>query len=213
MVHFIFVRHGLSICNQERRFAGQLDAPLADEGRRQAEAVSQYIHQNFAVDAICASDLSRTVDTVFPLSKTTGLPIQTYSDLRELYVGEWQGMRIEDIKKEFPERFAEYLTCHELTHAEGRETYVEMSVRALRVMDEIAKEHDGKTVVIATHHGVIRVLLAAWLGIPIKDFDDVPHLPNASVTVVEYEDGKGKPICVGYREYLEEIEKDTTMTV
>ena len=205
MIRFIFVRHGLSVCNQERRFAGQFDAPLAELGYRQAEAVSQYIHQNFAVDTICASDLSRTIDTIAPLSQATGLPIQTYAELRELYVGVWQGMRIEDIKKEFPEAFAQYLTDHELAHAEGRETYVEMQERVLRVIDEIAQKNDGKTIVIATHHGVIRVLLAAWLDIRIKNFNEVPHLPNASLTVVAYENGRGTPIAVGYCNHLNEI--------
>lgn len=207
MVRFIFVRHGLSVCNQERRFAGQLDAPLADMGHKQAKAVSQYIHKHFKIDAICASDLSRTVDTVAPLSQATGLPILTYADLRELYVGVWQGKRIEDIKKEFPEEFERYLACHDLAHAKGRETYVEMTSRALRVIDEIAQANDGKNVVIATHHGVIRVLLAAWLGIPMKHFDTVPHIPNASVTVVDYAMGKGTPITVGYRDHLDGIDE------
>ena len=205
MVRFIFVRHGQSVCNQEKRFAGQLDAPLADIGRAQAEAVSQYIHESFRIDAICASDLSRTMDTIAPLSQTTGIPVKTYADLRELYVGIWQGRRIEDLKKEFPAAFEQYLTCHDLAHAEGRETYVELTARALRVIEEIARSNDGKTVVIATHHGVIRVLLAAWLNIPMKNFNDVPHLSNASVTLVDYADGVGTPSVIGYRDHLDGI--------
>ena len=75
MVTFLIVRHGFSASNVQATFTGQLDAPLIEKGFLQAEVVSKYIYDNYKVDAIYSSDLSRAVDTITPLSKACNLPI------------------------------------------------------------------------------------------------------------------------------------------
>ena len=75
MTKLLLIRHGFSSGNKEKRFSGQMDLPLSEEGLRQAHLACEYILNNYQVGALYASDLVRAVDTVEPLSKELGLPI------------------------------------------------------------------------------------------------------------------------------------------
>ena len=197
MVRFIIVRHGLSKANKEQRFSGQYDFPLEEMGVRQADAVSKYIYENFKVDRIYSSDLSRAYNTVKPLSELLEMDITMRSDLREIDVGVWQNVLFEEVQEKFPEDFKKYLSNPGLWKFEGGECYSDVQRRALLAIEEIASENEGKNVVIGTHGGFIRALRAAWEGIPIENIGSIPSFANASVTVVEYSNGSVKWIRVG----------------
>ena len=74
--------------------------------------------------------------------------------------------------------------------------------RGAAAFDEIAKENEGKTVVVATHGGVIRTLRAAWDNISPEYIKDIPHVPNASLTIAEYDNGAVNWITIGDTEHL-----------
>ena len=52
---------------------------------------------------------------------------------------------------------------------------------------------------VATHGGVIKALRAVWTNTPPRD---IPHVSNASVTVVEYDYGKATFFMIDYNKYL-----------
>lgn len=56
------IRHGVTDWNYEYRAQGQVDIPLNDEGRRQAELLSKRM-ENEEWDYIYSSDLSRALET------------------------------------------------------------------------------------------------------------------------------------------------------
>ena len=202
MVKFIIVRHGYSVANKEKRFSGQMDIPLDEIGLSQAESVADYIVENFKVDSIYTSDLIRTVQTVKPTAERLGLEINKCKELREVDVGLWQGMLIEDVKKEYPENFEVYRNTPGLCRFDGGENYSDCLYRAKALLDELAKENDGKTIVIGTHGGVIRTLRANLKNIPMDKIQELPQVPNASITIVEYNSGEIKLIEEGYTEHL-----------
>ena len=101
MVKIIFVRHGYSQYNKTKQYTGQLDVPLEPEGYEQARDSSRFILENYDVDAIYSSDLSRAVETVKPIAEAIGLEITTTRDLREINLGKWQNHFIADVPKLF----------------------------------------------------------------------------------------------------------------
>ena len=105
MTTFILVRHGESMANKTKSYAGQIDIPLSEEGFLQAEAVSRYIEENFKVDAVYSSDLSRAYDTIKPFADKCKLAIEKRMELREVNVGLLQGMSFEEVEKEYPGLF------------------------------------------------------------------------------------------------------------
>ena len=202
MVTFLIVRHGYSMGNKEKRFSGQMDVALDEIGLRQANSIAEYILANFCVDAIYTSDLQRAIDTVKPVAKALKLPVIKRKNLREVDVGDWQGKLITDVEKEFPESFALYKENPGLSHFDGGESYAQLQQRVVAAMNELAVENDEKTVLVGTHGGVIRTLRAAWTDTPLDKIKEIPHVPNASLTVAVYENGKFTLKDVGYCEYL-----------
>ena len=205
MVKFIIIRHGFSIGNKEKKFTGQLDLPLDEVGLLQAEATARYVVDNFKVDSIYSSDLSRAYDTAKPIADALSMTVNVDKGLREVDVGLWQGRLMVDVEKEFAESFAAYRANPGLSRFDGGESYLDFSERVKSTFKKIAEENDGKTVVVATHGGVVRTICAAWRGVPLDRLGEIDHVPNASVTVVEYDEGTVSFSQFGYCEHLAEL--------
>lgn len=204
MVTFIIVRHGYSTFNKQNRFSGQADIDLDEIGYSQADSVAEYVLKNYHIDSIYSSDLQRAYNTAKPVSDALKLPIIKDKGLRELDVGEWEGMLITAVAQEYPDSFKAYKTNIGLARPDGGESYPELAQRAAQTFDKIAKENEGKTVLVATHGGVVRTLRCVWQGIPKEEYHNVPHVPNASISVAEYSDGSGRFIEIGLDGYLKE---------
>ena len=202
MTKIIFVRHGYSESNKEKRFCGQRDVPLDALGHSQAEQMKEYLLKNYTIDAIYSSDLCRVVDTVKPIANALNKEIHTSEALREVNVGIWQGMLVEDVKIKYPKAFLRYKETPGLTRFEGGEGYDDILARALPAVQKIAAENEGKTVIIGTHGGVIRALRALWTGISLERMEELPQVPNASLTVAECEGGAVTLREVGYCDFL-----------
>jgi len=202
MVTFIIIRHGYSMGNKEKRFSGQMDVPLDEVGHLQAASAADYILKNFKVDSVYSSDLSRAFETVKPIADALGLTVCQRQDLREVDVGKWQGKRIEDVKREYPDSFALYKENPGMARFDGGENYADVMQRGRKAFEKIAAENEGNTVVVGTHGGVIRTLRAAWGNVPPDQIKDIPHVPNGSVSIANYENGSVIWQCIGFTDHL-----------
>ncbi len=204
MTRILLIRHGYSSGNKERRFSGQIDLPLSAEGIHQAELVCTYIRENYTVDAIYASDLKRAVDTVTPLAGALGMPVQIHPELREINEGIWQGMLMTEVEAKYPEAYAFYKANLGLHQFEGGECYATMLERLLPMIDRIVADNPEKTVVIGTHGAVVRGLLSVWQGVPLSRVQEVPRVPNGTVTEVEIDGADVRVVKLGFGDYLAE---------
>lgn len=187
MVKFVIVRHGYSIYNKEYKFTGQSDIPLDEIGFEQAENTADYILKNYKIDRIYSSDLIRAIDTAKPIAKALNLPIITDPELREINAGCWQDRNIEELKKEYPAEFTKWATDVGNARCGDGESSAELNERSKRAFEKIAAENEGKTVLIATHGGVIRAIRCVWLGLPLNEMKNVKHVSNSSITVAEFD--------------------------
>ena len=201
MTTLILLRHGESEGNKAAWFAGSTDVPLTDRGRQQAKMASEYLKQ-YKIDTIYASDLQRAYDTALPTAKSQGLSIIPDKFLREIDAGEWEGMLYEDIVKKFGENYNLWLTDIGNAKTDGGESVAELYARITREIQKIADENEGKTVCIATHATPIRMFQCYALGEPAAYAAHVPWVPNASVTVYTYDEGKYTLVCEGVNSYL-----------
>lgn len=208
MVRLLIVRHGLSVTNKDKIYTGQRDVPLAPLGHRQAEAACRYIMENYKVDAVYASDLCRAKDTVFPIAKALSLPLQTRADLREISLGDWEGKTYEEVKVLYPKTWEMLKTARHLARYEGGESYAEAYARAKKAFLEIAGENAGRTVAIASHGGLIRLFLAAVLGLAVEHGGKAPLITNASLSVVEIEGEEMRLVFSGEEGYLADLTEE-----
>ena len=90
----LLVRHGASADAVEGEtfelVEGQGDPPLSDVGRHQAERVALRLAQE-PFDALYVTTLRRTAQTAAPLVARCGMTPVVEADLREVFLGEWEG--------------------------------------------------------------------------------------------------------------------------
>jgi len=94
MCDMLLIRHGESMPYVEGiappQKDGQSDPPLHVMGHKQAEAVGERLKDTH-FDALYVTPLTRTHQTASPLAKALGMTPSVEKDLREIYLGEWDG--------------------------------------------------------------------------------------------------------------------------
>jgi probable phosphoglycerate mutase len=178
------VRHGETDWNLESRIQGQLDVPLNAIGRWQAGRLARALGGE-AVDAIYASDLSRTLQTAEPAARERGLGVSADSGLRERAFGVFEGLTFAEIELRWPAQAARWRRRDPDFGAEGGERLADFYARSVACAERIAAAHAGQTIVLFTHGGVLDCLYRAASRIAL----DAPRswqIGNASINRLLY---------------------------
>lgn len=163
----LLVRHGESGSMVEGASLaltdGQGDPPLAPGGTAEAELVGLRLARQ-DINAIYTSPLRRCVETAEPLARALGMNPRVERDLREVYMGEWEGGL-------YRKKFVEQDPIAQRVLAEqrwgvipGAEPAAEFSGRVRSVISQIAAAHVGEKIAVFTHAGVIGEVLAQASG-------------------------------------------------
>ncbi len=184
----ILVRHGQSTWNREHRIQGQLDPPLSDEGRRQAELLGRRLAGR-RLTGFYASDLKRAFETAQAIGAVIGLDPEPIPGLREIYLGEWEGLRTVEIAERFPEAWARWSEEPDWDVVPGGEGAARFETRVMGALDAIRDSHAHGDVLVVTHGGVIQVALHRVVGRPSHGLFPF-KIQNASISVIEHGDGR-----------------------
>ena len=206
MTRMIFVRHGESTGNLWRRFYGQTDGALTERGVEQAKLTAAHL-KNTHIDAAYASDLIRAYETGKIIAECHGLIPTPCEGLREIYAGEWEDCPFEMLVSKFSESFGVWMRDIAASRPDGGESVAELAARVSDTVWHLAAEDDKKTLLIATHATPIRALECEWRGLPISDMTSLSWVPNASVSVVDYDTASHKviPITIGDASFMGEL--------
>ncbi len=205
MTKLILVRHGQSEANVLQCFAGNYNCNLTEYGLSQAERLSEFLYENFSIDKIYSSDLNRAYSTALPTAKKLSLDIEKNSNMREISAGLWEGMSFSDILEKYRANYEVWLTDIGNAQCNEGESVKDLYERVCREITKIAKENDGKTVLIATHATPIRVFQTYVEKGDVSFARDYQWVPNCSVTVCNYKNGKFELEQIGYNDYLKEL--------
>lgn len=186
------VRHGESEANKRDAYLGHYDLSLTETGRKQAEMAADFA-ATLGADVIYASDLSRARHTAFATARRLGLPVYAAPQVREMYMGQWEGMSFDQVRSEYAELFRIWAGDLGNGLTPGGETVAQLQQRVLADMTRIAEANPGKRVLVFSHGTPIRAMAAHGMG---KSINDIAWPSNASVTTLEY--GDGCFTCVEY---------------
>jgi len=182
------VRHGQSTWNHEHRIQGQLDPPLSDEGRRQAVNLGRRLAGRPFV-ALYSSDLKRAAETSRLVGEAVGVEPRPMAGLREIYLGEWEGLQTEDLAIRFPEAWASWTEEPNWDLVPGGEGSAAFERRVIEVLDALFARHQEGDVLVVTHGGVIQIALHHAVGRPGRGIFPF-RIQNASLTVIEKRNGR-----------------------
>lgn len=167
MSRYLFIRHGESVWNGERRIQGNQDPLLSERGRRQAALLVAGLADRLptGVRAIYASPLRRAAETAEILSAATGLPVIAEPGFREMVLGRWEGMTVPEIQATYPGAYERWLEDPARHPAPGGETLEAFCTRTVGALERIREERPSADLVVVAHGGPIRALLCHVLGL------------------------------------------------
>lgn len=201
MTTLLLIRHGESEANRQKIFGGQINPDLEPEGLWQAKMTAGYIAENYKVDKIYASDLTRAYKTGLALGELLKMEVVPDKNLREINGGDWEGKYFSDLPKLYPEEFNIWLSDIGISCPTKGEAVRDMGERIMAELTKIAKENEGKTVAIATHATPIRAAMSIIETGGVEKMASIPFVSNASVTELQY-DGNWRILRAGIDEHL-----------
>ena len=187
VTRLFLVRHGATAATEEGRFAGATSAELSAEGRWQAARLGERLSQQ-SLAAVYSSPLSRAVETARIIAGHCRLEPITRDGLREIGHGHWEGMKRDDVERQFG---LEYVTweADPFTFAPaGGESGVAVLARALPVIREIVATHPGAQVLVVSHKATLRLVLSSLLGFDPRGYRDRLDQSPACLNVVDFKD-------------------------
>src|SRR6059058_5345383 len=104
----VLVRHAQSTWNGLGKIQGQLDPPLSERGREQAQRLGERLGSARWAGFYC-SDLARTRETAACVAERLGREPVSLAELREIYLGEWQGLTRHDLEARYPTLWKRWL--------------------------------------------------------------------------------------------------------
>lgn len=204
MTKFYVVRHGQSLGNSLRKFFGHTDHGMTELGHSQGKRTGEYLRDK-GIEALYSSDLPRALDTARHIGAEIGLEPKAYTELREIYAGEWEGKYFDELLENYPNYKNVWKEDIGRVVCDGGESAEELLKRAKSIFEKIAIANTDKTVCVATHATVIRVMCCLWQNRPLEDAKDIPWVSNASVTEVTYDGGKWHLEVMGYDKHLDDL--------
>jgi probable phosphoglycerate mutase len=183
-VRLCLVRHGETQWNADGRVQGQLDVPLSPIGLAQARAVAAVLGKE-RFDAIYSSDLVRVRQTAEPTCLLLRQEPFLDKRLRERHYGIFQGLTYADAKVKLPGDYDRFRSKDPDYDFQTGESLSQFNERALAFFAFLREKHEGQTVLVFTHGGILEMLYRHATGRGIstpRDFE----IPNAALNRLEH---------------------------
>ncbi|MBE7380706.1 MAG: histidine phosphatase family protein [Leptolyngbya sp. SIO1E4] len=194
----LLVRHGETEWNRQKRFQGQIDIPLNENGRRQGEQAAEFL-QTVKIDAAVTSSLSRPKETAeLILRHHPGVVLETTEDLKEIGHGEWEGLYEHEIEAGYPGMLQQWQQQPETVQmpGEGGENLEQVWERAIAAWKQVVAKYSGTeapiTVLVSAHDAINKAILCHIVGLGPAAFWQFKQ-GNGAVSVIDYPDGVDSP--------------------
>lgn len=183
----ILTRHGETKENEAGIIQGHLPGHLSETGIEQAKKVALRLKDE-KIDFIYSSDLDRASDTAKEIATFhPNVPLVFVKDLREKFLGEWQGKSKKELGFTSNTSLAEFLP-------KNGETSEELFNRASNFLHKILSQHHNDTVLFTAHNGINKALIAVITGKNPEDIKSIENLHNTSICVFDIDEDKNHNI-------------------
>jgi alpha-ribazole phosphatase len=179
-LHLDLLRHGETELGGGLR--GSLDDALTEKGWAQMRAA---VVEQGPWDRLVSSPLQRCARFAEELGAQLGLPVALDKDLQELHFGAWEGQSAAALMKTDAEALGLFWADpYSFTPPQG-EPVVDFSTRVLAAVERLQATYAGERVLLISHGGVMRLLLAQARGLPREQLlnVEVGHGALFSLTV------------------------------
>lgn len=159
------VRHGLTELNRDKRVGGRVDAPLIEEGRRQAREAGESF-DGTPYDVVISSPLARALETAEIVTGLSREDIVVEEGCTERAFGEMEGLAAARVREVLPQ--VEYLRIGGVDYSlnpPGGETFDELHGRARKFLERVVEVYAGRKVLLFAHENFLQQLHGAIRGL------------------------------------------------
>ena len=163
--NFVFMRHGRSLADDEKKCEGRYDSPLTQVGISQAEQTAKSLKDEFGeFDKIISSPLVRAHKTAEIVNKIFQTKLETNELLMEKDNGVLAGMIREEANRKYPipEFSHPFCNCPE----NSGESVNQLHARALLALNSIIDNNPGSYLIVS-HGGILNAMLRGALGMSV----------------------------------------------
>jgi alpha-ribazole phosphatase len=178
----LLVRHGEVEADFHKKFGGWIDMNLSPNGRKQGRILAEYLRSK-TIDAIYTSPMKRVRQTLAPTLKAGQHEARILEGLREIDFGDWSGLGWDSVQKKFgfpAHAWIDQIDRHGVPNGESAKVFRNRVESCLR---QIIQKHPGQNVAIFSHGGVIRMMIAILLELPLPKTNHF-DIEYASVTQI-----------------------------
>lgn len=186
-LNIYIIRHGKTIWNTEKKFQGNLDSPLTEQGIEEAIKTNKLV-KDLNIDSVFTSPLGRTIQTKDLLIQDVDVPIHILDDLKEMNFGILEGMNIEKATENYPNVISDLWKDPLNYYLESGENYESLFKRVKNALDHII-ESKYKKPLIVTHGMVVGAILGLVDGGCPSNVWKRPIVKNTSLTSLEVKNG------------------------
>jgi len=184
-----FIRHGEVEERYHRIFGGsRIDMGLSPLGHRHAQALADWFGSG-ALDAVYASPMLRVQQTAAPLLESVGISPVVLADLREVDFGDWTGFGWHEVQEKFGVVAYDWLELLENGGMPNGENAATLLGRVRPCLQRVVDENPHRSVAVVCHGGIIRVMLALLLEVPLAHMAHF-NIDYGSVTMLELQPHK-----------------------
>ena len=167
---FFLVRHGETEWNKLGRFQGHTDISLNERGLSQARETAK-ASSEWGLCAIYSSPLIRTAQVAEEIAKVIAMPVSKQPGLKELSLGDLEGVTGEDMRNNWPEVFSAWRSNPEKVSMPNGESLVQLRERCWQAILDIEQKHSADdSVTVISHNFAIRSIVGELLGVPLEHF-------------------------------------------
>lgn len=182
----ILVRHGETAWNAGEVYRGRADVPLNKTGLRQVEKLGAALRDE-RIAAVFSSPLSRSMQTAEAVAAHHDTKVVEAPELIDICYGKWEGLQAAEVEKKYPALTSMWLDSPDTVKFPGGESLSEVRRRAAGFLRRAADEHEGETIVLASHRAVLKTLILFCLKLGNERFWNV-RIDNAACSAFEWRD-------------------------
>lgn len=189
-------RHGQTMWNVEHRIQGMRDSPLTQTGVKQATLLAKRL-SSISLDVIYSSSSQRALNTAQIINEEQGEPRQIIQedDLREISLGEWEGMKKSEIYRLYPASQNLYFSNpSEFRPVGDGESFHDVKKRVLTILAHIIQNNSGRNILIVTHTAIVKIIMSYFDGRPLERLWDPPRVRPASLSHITIGDDQSSQI-------------------
>lgn len=169
MRQIVLIRPGSTDYDQQGRLQGTLDIPLDAQGTEQVKQAVEEL-KSLGITAIYRAPCQSAQQTAKAIGEQLDVKIKELDALRNIDLGLWQGMLVEDVKRKQPKVFRQWREQPETVCPPSGERFASARSRVEAALTKLLKKHKEGTIALVIPEPLASIVRSTLSHTEIGDF-------------------------------------------